>query len=66
MELVAATWEVEVETHAGEQTPPPSAFHSVVLSQWRRGGKGQLKEDEQLVALYAYRFLGAWGRWTWR
>ena len=64
---MAATWEVDMETQAGEQTPPLRiSFPCAVTMVWGV----QPKEAEQLVALYAYRLRGdhrklktaVWGR----
>ena len=57
---MAATWEVDVETQAGEQTPPLRISFPCIAAM---ASGVQLKEAEQLVALYAHRFRGGGGHW---
>ena len=57
IEFVAATWEVDVETQAGERTP---AFRISFPCAVNMAGV-QLKDGEQLVGLYAYRLRGGGG-----
>ena len=58
VEFVAATWEVDVETQAGEQTPPLRISFPFAVTM---ASGVQLKEVEQLVALFAYRLQGGGG-----
>ena len=58
IEFVAATWEVDVETQAGERTPAvrisfPCAVHMTRV---------QLKDGQQLVGLYTYWLPGGHGK----
>ena len=57
IEFVAAAWEVDVETQAGERTP---AFRISFPCIVKMAGV-QLKDGEQLVGLYAYRLRGGGG-----
>ena len=59
VEFMAATWEVDVETQAGEQTPPPLRILFPCAITMASGV--QLKEAQQVVAMFAYRLQG--GHW---